>query len=104
MAARRRAATPRRRAAARACRPKAAGDAEDRRSRLNAVRMAVERVGDGFRRARPLRNARAADCRVFAVARPFGGGGSLTPARRAFDRPMAIACLVDLAPCFPFRT
>src|SRR5262249_56155375 len=33
----------------------------------------------------------------------WGGGGS-PPARRAFDSPMAIACLVDLAPCLPSRT
>src|SRR5256714_8388154 len=26
-----------------------------------------------------------------------------TPARRAFDRPMAIACLVERAPCLPWR-
>jgi len=28
----------------------------------------------------------------------------LTPARRAFDKPIAIACFVDRAPCFPSRT
>jgi hypothetical protein len=27
----------------------------------------------------------------------------LTPARRALESPIAIACLVDLAPCFPLR-
>ncbi|PYO46704.1 MAG: hypothetical protein DMD72_12050 [Gemmatimonadetes bacterium] len=27
----------------------------------------------------------------------------MTPARRAFDSPMAIACSVDRAPCFPSR-
>src|SRR2546421_4206296 len=27
-----------------------------------------------------------------------------TPARRAFDRPMAVACLLERAPCLPFRT
>jgi hypothetical protein len=27
-----------------------------------------------------------------------------TPARRALDNPIAIACLVDFAPCFPSRT
>ena len=34
---------------------------------------------------------------------PLRGGGSLTPARRALDKPMAIACLVERAPCFPSR-
>jgi hypothetical protein len=37
------------------------------------------------------------------AARPFLGGGSLTPARRALDNPMAMACLVERAPCFPSR-
>ena len=32
------------------------------------------------------------------------GAGSLTPARRAFDRPMATACLVERTPCLPART
>jgi hypothetical protein len=30
-------------------------------------------------------------------------GGILTPARRAFERPIAMACCVDRAPCFPAR-
>jgi len=30
--------------------------------------------------------------------------GILTPARRALDKPIAIACSVDLAPCLPSRT
>ncbi|PYQ08028.1 MAG: hypothetical protein DMF83_07870 [Acidobacteria bacterium] len=34
---------------------------------------------------------------------PPVGGGRGTPARRAFDRPMAIACLVERAPCLPSR-
>jgi hypothetical protein len=33
-----------------------------------------------------------------------GGVGSFTPARRAFESPIAIACLVDRAPCLPSRT
>jgi hypothetical protein len=35
---------------------------------------------------------------------PFSGGGSGTPARRAFDRPMAMAWRGERAPCFPPRT
>jgi hypothetical protein len=34
----------------------------------------------------------------------FGGEGNFTPARRALASPMAIACFVDAAPCFPSRT
>ncbi len=33
-----------------------------------------------------------------------GGDGSLTPARRAFESPIAMACVADRAPCFPSRT
>jgi hypothetical protein len=32
------------------------------------------------------------------------GGGRSTPARRALDRPMAMACFIDLAPWTPWRT
>ena len=42
--------------------------------------------------------------RVRSLVRPFSGGGSGTPARRAFDRPIAIACFVERAPCLPWRT
>ena len=34
---------------------------------------------------------------------PFFGAGSFTPARRAFDSPIAIACFDDRAPCLPSR-
>src|SRR5437667_7389650 len=47
--------------------------------------------------------ADAALLRVFSVVRPFAGGGSSTPARRALLRPMALACFVDRAPCLPSR-
>ena len=33
-----------------------------------------------------------------------GGEGRSTPALRAFDSPIAIACFADRAPCFPSRT
>ena len=36
-------------------------------------------------------------------ARPRAGGRNRTPARRAFESPIAIACLVDRAPCLPWR-
>jgi hypothetical protein len=35
---------------------------------------------------------------------PVLGGGSFTPARRALDKPIAIACRADRAPCLPWRT
>jgi len=47
----------------------------------------------------PRRRSAAALVRVRLDAVPFLGAGSFTPARRAFDRPIAIACLVDRAPC-----
>jgi hypothetical protein len=34
-------------------------------------------------------------------ALPVVGGDNFTPARRALERPMAMACFVDRAPCFP---
>jgi len=40
--------------------------------------------------------------RVRFEAAPFFGGGNFTPARRAFDKPIAIACLVERAPCSPY--
>src|SRR5205085_830268 len=41
--------------------------------------------------------------RVFSETRPLAGGGSFTPDRRAFESPMAMACLADRAPCLPSR-
>ena len=35
--------------------------------------------------------------------RPRAGGFSGTPARRALDSPMAIACFGERAPCLPWR-
>src|SRR5215510_15429382 len=58
------------------------------------------RLADGRlcgRERPPLRALRAAWV-------PGGGGGSFTPARRALERPMAIACFAERAPCFPSRT
>jgi hypothetical protein len=41
---------------------------------------------------------------VLAEALPLRGGPNLTPARRAFERPIAIACLAERAPCLRSRT
>jgi hypothetical protein len=37
-------------------------------------------------------------------ALPFAGAASFTPARRALDRPIAVACFAERAPCFRSRT
>jgi hypothetical protein len=84
----------RRCAADRAWRESAWRDAVLRGSRFNAREIARERVAD-FLRLPPVRPARAAALAlwiVFSLARPGFGGGRGTPARRAFDRPIAIAC------------
>src|SRR5262249_50095729 len=52
----------------------------------------------------PASEAYSAPRRVRSLALPFLGGGRSTPARRASERPMAIACLGDLTPCSPRRT
>jgi hypothetical protein len=95
-------AADRRLAALFACRDRAFCDAALRPSRFSLRSEARERRGDGRARLRPARLAAAALFRVEAFAF-FGGGGSFTPARRAFDRPIATACLVDRAPCLPSR-
>ena len=82
-----------RRAADFACRPSERADAAVCPSRRSALRTARERVVDGRPRLRAVL-ARLA-------AAPFRG--SFTPARRAFDKPIAIACFVERAPCFPSR-
>src|SRR6185436_15947241 len=91
-----------RRAAAFAWRDSAVRDAALRPSRFSLRSEARERRGDGRARRRPARLAAAALFFVEAFAF-FGGGGSFTPARRAFDRAIATACLVDRAPCLPSR-
>jgi hypothetical protein len=104
-AAAERSAADRFRAEARAWRESARFVVARRGSRRNALRVARARRADGrFAFFRPLANARFADFRVSAGASPFFGAGNLTPARRALDRPIAIACLADRAPCFPSRT
>src|SRR2546426_4905297 len=88
-----------------ACRASALFEAAVCPSRLSAAVIARERrVDAGFGPRAPAATARLALLRVFSEAAPFFGGGSFTPARRALDKPMAIACLVDCAPCLPSRT
>lgn len=90
-------------AALRACRDSAVLDAALLPSRLSTRDIARERFADVFFGLFALLRSRAACSRVSFDALPCAGGGSLTPARRAFDKPMAIACLAERAPCFPSR-
>ena len=100
-AAARRPAALRRRAALLACRASARRLAAVRDSRRNAWRIARERRIE-VRRRRTPRDASA--LLVLLVPAFVPCGGSSTPARRAFERPMAMACLAERAPCFPSRT
>src|SRR5918999_621076 len=90
-------------AALRACRESARFVAALRPSRFKALSVACERFRDFLVAARfaPLRLSRFACSLVSSEA--FSVGGRSTPARRAFDNPIAIACLVERAPCFPSR-
>ena len=78
-------------ALARACLDSALCDAALVPSRFRACKLARDRAGFALRAV------------TFGAFFP-GGGGSLTPARLAFDSPMAITCLADRAPCSPART
>src|SRR5437588_2411260 len=90
-------------AALRAWRESARFEAALRPSRFSAREVARERLADFFVLLLfPSLRSRAACLRVFFD--PFLGCFSFTPARLAFERPMAIACLVERAPCFPSRT
>src|SRR4029079_3222134 len=73
---------------------------------FKAFSVAWLRLRDGPRRPLlcPAWYALAAERRVRSEVRPFLGGGNGTPARLAFDSPMAMACLVERAPCLPSRT
>lgn len=71
-------------------------------SRLRARVVARARVADF---AWPSCAASLSCLALRRVAAPaFLGEGRSTPARRAFDRPMAMACLVERTPCLPSRT
>lgn len=86
-----------------ACFDNAFFDADRRLSRRSARFVARERLVAGFLR-RPERPF-ARSCLAWPFVRDFPrlGGGSFTPARRAFDKPMAIACSGERAPCSPSR-
>lgn len=70
---------------------------------FSALSVLRERAGDGACGCFARSVSRAACLRTaFEVVRGFGAF-SFTPARRAFDKPMAIACFADRAPCLPSR-
>src|SRR5690349_19600703 len=93
------------RAADRACFDSALCEAALRGSFFSAFNRAAERFRDGLDAAHdfPRSRSRLAFFLVAGDVLPGAGGGRSTPARRAFESPMAIACLVERAPCFPLR-
>ena len=93
------------RAAARACLESASFEAAVRPSRLSTFSVACERFRDGlaFRLLFAFLSSCLAFRRVSSGTLPFSGTGSFTPARLAFERPIAIACLAERAPCSPLR-
>jgi hypothetical protein len=93
-----------RRADDRAWLARARCDAPDRPSRFNARVVARERVFEGRLREGRLRRDRRLRPSFSAEAVPLGAGGNFTPALRAFERPIAIACLGLRTPCFPSLT
>ena len=97
------AAGPRRRAVARASLANDWGDAALRPSLFKAALEARERFADslGWEWVWSPRESRFACSRVFSGTVPFTGDCSFTPARRALERPMAMACFVERAPCLP---
>jgi hypothetical protein len=81
-------------------RERARFDAVRRGSRFSARLIARERFAEG--RLRLVRAAPDDLAPDFRADFPFAG--TRTPARRALERPIAIACFADRAPCFPSRT
>jgi len=85
-----------------ACAASARCDAALCGSRFSACVAARDRVLDGFVGLRCPASYACVAARL-VVALPRFGGRSGTPARRAFDNPIAIACFADRAPCLPSR-
>ena len=92
------------RAPVRAWRESARVEAADAPSRRSAFKEALDRRAEDFLVRRcPAFKSRFAACKVSLDTLPFFGGFRSTPARRAFERPIAMACLAERAPCFPSR-
>jgi hypothetical protein len=90
----------RRAALVRACRESAPRDAPLLPSRLRARDVACERLREVLAELLRLPLERS----FFEDGVPAGGGASFTPALRALDSPIAIACLGERTPCLPSRT
>jgi len=71
---------------------------------LSAAFVAFARLFAGRLRERDFLKSRFAFSRVSVEVVPLLGGGNFTPARRALDNPIAIACSGERAPCLPSRT
>ena len=93
------------RAIARECLESATFEAAALPSRLSAFSVACERFRDGLCvwLFSASASSRFACSRVFSGTLPFAGTGNCTPARRALESPIAIACLVERTPCSPLR-
>ena len=84
----------------------AAFEPEARPSRLSALTVAARRRGVARRAGAlpwPRSKSRSAFSRVLCEACPSAGGWSSTPERRAFERPIAMTCCAERAPCLPSR-
>jgi len=102
LAALRRFAAPRLRALVRACRESDAFDAALVPSRLRAFVVARDLFGEGACRELAASESCLVLVRTAFEVLPLGGCKG-TPARRALERPIAMACFVERAPCFPSR-
>jgi len=91
------------RAAERVCRDNASDEAAAPLSRCRAFNVARERLAVGFLPESASSKSRCALRRVASEVLPGFGGANFTPARRALESPMAMACFVERAPCFPAR-
>jgi len=98
-----RAVAPLLRATLRACDRRDTVDAARLPSFLSAALVARDRFSDGFRRDLPPLRFWLTVAWPRLEAMPFLGLRNLTPARRALESPMAIACFVERAPCLPSR-
>jgi hypothetical protein len=96
-------AAERLRAAVRVCRDNASGEAAAALSRWRAFNVACDRLAEGFFPESAFSRSRCALRRVASEVLPSFGGANFTPARRALERPMAMACFVERAPCSPAR-
>jgi hypothetical protein len=96
-------AAERLRAAVRVCRDNASGEAAATLSRWRAFNVARDRLAEGLFPESAFSRSRCALRRVASEVLPGFGGANFTPARRALERPMAMACFVERAPCFPAR-